>query len=304
MNIIDVSQENETDAWLEARRGRITGTKSGSLALEHYALTDVAHIIDMADKKREMAGKAKTPEKAEEYLKAAAEYEAKAKQAETDNERYKIPQDYWQYLAELVAEQADGENPMERGHRLENANAGILLQKLGIPDERANFDTGLWLDSKEPRLACSPDVTELSLEPTWAIECKSLGTANHLKAVVPIIAHRRLVEGEGGDALEDVAIHVLPEIVRDRNARDYDFVPEQYKAQALQYFVVDEHLETLYFSFFDPRIFDIALAHVHLAISRDSIVTEIETHRERQLKALRSIDGLIRELGIVAPNEV
>ncbi len=47
MKIIQVSQTTERDEWLTARRGLSTGTKSGDIALEPYAQTDVGHILDM-----------------------------------------------------------------------------------------------------------------------------------------------------------------------------------------------------------------------------------------------------------------
>ena len=50
MKIINVSQANETEAWLDERMGRITGTKSGGLALEHYAQTDVEKLVEYRDK--------------------------------------------------------------------------------------------------------------------------------------------------------------------------------------------------------------------------------------------------------------
>ena len=303
MRIIDVSQATETDAWLEARRCRITGTKSGALALEHYAQTDVQHIRDMADRKLEAAKKAKTEEKKTEYEAAASTYEDKANLAELENQRYKVPQDFWQYLAELLAEQADGENPMERGHRLENENASILLQKLNIPDDQANYDTGLWVDDTEPRLACSPDVTELSLEPTWAIECKSLGTANHLKAVIPFLAHEKLYDGEDHVVLPKIALQILPEVARDANALGFDFIPENYQPQVLQYFVVNESLKTLYFTLYDPRVYDSKLSHVYITVHRDDIEDRIKAHREAELTTLKLVDGLTEQLGLEVPSE-
>lgn len=71
MKILNVSQAQDTQAWLDARIGKITGTKAGALALERYAQKDVAKLEAMADK-------AKTEEKAEEYR-------AKAEQATRDN---------------------------------------------------------------------------------------------------------------------------------------------------------------------------------------------------------------------------
>ena len=302
MNIIETSQAYQTAAWLEARRGRITGTRSGALALEHYAQKDLEKIQGYIEKNRALADKAKTEAKADEYLDKAKDYETQYNQAIIDNKRYKVPQEYWQLLAERVAEEPDGENAADHGHRLENENAALVLHKLGISEDDANFDTGLWVDDEEPRLAISPDVTELSLEPTWAIECKSLGTANHLKAVLPIILDRIMKGGSTAlnsdieQAAFDAVIEVLPAYVGDENHSALDFVPEAYQAQALQYFVVNQKLETLYFSFYDPRCYDDTLVHQFLKIDRADIEPRIKEHRERQLAALHTQDVLLKAI--------
>ena len=143
MRILNVSQAQDTQAWLDARIGKITGTKAGTLALEHYAQKDVAKLEAMADK-------AKTEEKAEEYR-------AKAEQAKRDNERLKVNLDFWQFLADMIAEQPDGEPPMERGHRLENTNIMMACEKLDISPDVVEFDTGMWVSDVDDRIAVSPD---------------------------------------------------------------------------------------------------------------------------------------------------
>ena len=64
MHIINISQSQDTDAWLAQRIGKITGTKAGALSMEHYAQKDVAKIEAMAEK-------AKTDAKRIEYLRKA-----------------------------------------------------------------------------------------------------------------------------------------------------------------------------------------------------------------------------------------
>jgi hypothetical protein len=370
MNILDVSQEAETDAWLAARRGLVTGTKSGELALEHYSVIDPETIVqrkmnmiakaeeqhdlatqmrkkhDDIDKKMELsaswAEKAKTAkteatakknlDKSKEYvaqaeelkakhLEKAKEIDAKAnelldKAQELDKQisdarlasmKLKVTSGYYGYLAESLAEEATGENPAERGHRLENENAMITVHKLGIPESTANFDPGIWVSDDFPRLAVSPDVHEVNLEPTWAIECKSLGSANHFAAVVPILTYRRIkairdfqdtgatvadtVQTECNELIQ-LAACTMPEYVYNGQGREFDFVPDKYKAQALQYFVVNDALQTLYFSFYDDRVYSDDLRHVFLTITRDSIATDIEHHKAAQLDSLMFIDTI------------
>ena len=268
MHTINVQQN--TDEWLEARRGLITGSKIAQTALEEYAQTDVNRILDMRTKAVTAAEKAKTTEKAEEYKKKAEEYKKKADLAELDNQRLKVPAGFWQYLAELYATpDAEYENPAERGHRLENVNAGITVQKLGISEDTVNYEPTIWARDDEPRIAVSPDVTETGDKPSWAIECKSLSTANHIMYVLPFLIWKK----NKTDMLFNTLFHD-----KRTATREYDFVPDKYKPQVLQYFAVNDDLQTLYFSFYDDRINNLELSHVYLTIPRDDIVNEIRNH--------------------------
>lgn len=404
MKIIQLSQSSETQEWLAARRGLSTGTKSGDIALEPYAQTNVEHIRDMkasaessaqrqadlADKAQKQAddklaeskkindelaasdrqrkellgrkeeaqkhienvrtaasvakwqkevdtctkqiaaidkatekndargldleGKAKEyQQKADKYrseqqryLDKSKDYEDKAVKAEYENERLKSTAGYWQFVAENFADSPLDESPMERGHRLENYNAKLTCEELGIPDSKVNYDPGIWQSDVDPRIACSPDVHENVLEPTWAIECKSLGSANHLMYVIPILLHRMIMNGNPKDvAIEhakEVAHLILPDIVGKEETRDYDFVPDKYKTQVLQYFVVDDKLQTLYFSFYDDRVYNETAQHVVLVIPRTSIRTEIKRHMDRQEVAIKEMDYMLQCVGFYALN--
>lgn len=296
MRILNVSQSNDTEAWLEARRGKITGTKSGPMALEPYAQIDVQHLLDMADKAEDSAGKARTEAKKTEYEEKAEAYRQKADAAEISNLRLKVPLDFWKYLAELWAQEPDGEPPMARGHRLENTNAQITLKKLGIPEQKAEFDTGLWVSDIDERIACSPDVHELPEgedKVTWAIECKSLGTPYHLQAVVPYLIWRKLSEDKHCgkyEELEDIARRLMPNVLDAQT--DFDFVPEQYKPQVIQYFVVNPRLQVLYFSMYDDRIYSGKLAHVCMTVKLYDVIDQVKAQRDGEEQSLRFADQL------------
>lgn len=296
MQILEVSQANETEAWLEARRGKITGTKSGALNMEHYKQTDVKKLQEMRDKALESAKKAKTEEKAEEYRAKAKDYRDRITTAKVENLRYKTPVAFWQYMAEKVAVEADGEPPMERGHRLENQNADLVIANERIDPTTVLYDTGLWVSDDYPDMACSPDVHELSQAPAWAIECKSLGTAKHLSIVVPIVTHRYILKHPEDITMQMRAVEVMPSIVGDKTARDFDFLPDEYRGQALQYFVVNPDLYTLYFSFYDDRVTDSALDHVYLTIKRDTILDEIYAQRDGERHTLDIIGDITSRL--------
>lgn len=300
MRIINVSQATETDAWLDERMGRITGTKSGGLALEHYAQTDVEKLVEYRDKALEQAKKAKTTDKANEYYAKAQNYDEKIVDAEAKNKRLKVGVDFWKFLAELWAEPADGEPPMERGHRLEPENIQITLKTLGFDPGDCVTDCGIWESDDDDRIACSPDAYEDTEKPTWAIECKSLGSAYHLQTVVPWMMHTDAMRSHIANLkpeLVEVIEQVLPEYTLDPKAIGLDFIPDQYKAQVLQYFVVCDSLEVLYFSMFDPRVVGSA-HHQVIPVYRKDITEQIEEHKCRQLATLHISDVLADALGV------
>ena len=300
MKIINVSQAHETEAWLGERVGRITGTKSGGLALEHYTQIDVEKLKEYRDKALEQAKKAKTPDKANEYYSKAQGYDIKITEAEAKNKRLKVGVDFWKFLAELWAEPADGEPPMERGHRLEPENIQITLKTIGFNPVDCVPDCGIWESDYDDRIACSPDAYEHSEKPTWAIECKSLGSAYHLQTVVPWMMHTNAMRSHIDNLkpeLVEAIEQVLPEYTLDSKATGFDFIPDQYKAQVLQYFVVCDSLEVLYFSMFDPRVVG-AAHHQVIPVYRKDITERIETHKRSQLATLHISDVLADALGV------
>nr|UWG20983.1 MAG: alkaline exonuclease [Bacteriophage sp.] len=297
MKIINLSQTNSTDAWLQERTGRITGTKSGSLALDHYQQTDTKKIIKYRDKALEQAKKATSKDETEEHFRTALKYDELLTEAEAKNKRLKVGIDFWKFLAETMAEQPDGENPMERGHRLEPENIQLTLQQLGYKQEDCITDCGIWESDEDDRIACSPDAYQNSTTPTWAIECKSLGSAYHLQAVIPWMIHsQRIRQREIPENLADAAAQVLPPTATSLKTTNMDFIPNAYHAQVLQYFVVCDTLETLYFSMYDPRVYGPA-RHQVIPINRGSIQPLITSHKRKQLNTLHIIDTITEATG-------
>lgn len=297
MKIINLSQANNTQAWLNERLGRITGTKSSHLALDHYQQTDTQKIIKYRDKALEQAKKATTRDETEEHFRTVLKYDELLTETEAKNKRLKVGIDFWKFLAETMAEQPDGENPMERGHRLEPENIRLTLQQLGYEQEDCITDCGIWESDEDPRIACSPDAYQNTPEPTWAIECKSLGSAYHLQAVIPWMVHsQRIRQREIPENLADAASQVLPATATSLKAANMDFIPDAYRAQVLQYFVVCDTLETLYFSMYDPRVYGPA-RHQIIPINRKDINPLITSHKRKQLNTLHIIDALTEATG-------
>lgn len=297
MKIINLSQANNTDAWLQERLGRITGTKSGNLALNHYPQTDVEKLTGYRNKALNQSKTAKTQAESDEYFRKAQDYDTRILEAETKNKRLKTNIDFWKFLAETMAEQPDGEPPMERGHRLEPENIRLTIQQLGYRQEDCITDCGIWESDEDNRLACSPDAYQATENPTWAIECKSLGSAYHLQAVIPWMIHTQLIRQHTlPKNLSNIAAQVLPPAATSLKATGFDFVPDSYRAQALQYFVVCDTLETLYFTLYDPRIYGDA-RHQIIPIHRKDIQPLIINHKRRQLNTLHIIDTLTEATG-------
>lgn len=297
MKIINLSQANNTNAWLQERIGRITGTKSGSLALDHYRTIDTKKLTEHRDKALEQAKTAKTKTESTKHFREAQDYDTRILETEAKNKRLKVNIDFWKFFAETMAEQPDEENPMERGHRLEPENIQLTLQQLGYRQEDCITDCGIWESDEDPRIACSPDAYQATKNPTWAIECKSLGSAPHLQAVIPWMIHSQYIRQHTlPTSLNDVAAQVLPAETTSCNATGMDFVPASYRAQALQYFVVCDTLETLYFSMYDPRVYGGA-RHQIIPIHRKDIKPLIAEHKRKQLNTLHIIDTITETTG-------
>lgn len=282
MHIIDISQAQDTDAWLQQRIGKITGTKAGALSMEHYAQKDVAKIEAMAEK-------AKTDAKRIEYL-------YKAEQARIENQRLKVPAEFWSFLAEMWADPADGEPPMARGHRLENENIRQACEKLGIDTGTVEFDAGMWVRDDDERIAISPDAHEKAEQPTFAFEAKSLGTKNHLMAVVPYSLWRDLHSGDmvvNTDAFHDMLLALFLDVLRD-DLTAFDFIPAAYQAQVLQYFAVDDNLQTVYFTMLDDRVY-CPLSHVVMTVRREDVQDKVEKQLESERRTLAYVDMLSNE---------
>ena len=297
MKIINLSQTNDTDKWLQERIGRITGTKSGKLALEHYPQTDTKKLTEYRDKALEQSKTAKTQTKADECFQKAQDYDSRILEAEAKNKHLKVGIEFWKFLAETMAEQPTNENPMARGHRLEPENITLTLQQLGYEPKDCVTDCGIWESDDDNRIACSPDAYQNSKKPTWAIECKSLGSAYHLQTVIPWMIHSQLIRQHTlPDNLADTAAQVLPPETTSLQATGMDFIPDTYKTQALQYFVVCDTLETLYFSMYDPRVYGDA-RHQIIPVHRKDIQSLIANHKRKQLNTLHIIDTITETTG-------
>ncbi len=72
-------------------------------------------------------------------------------------------------------------------------------------------------------------------------------------------------------------------------------VPDEYYYQTLQYFIVNEKLETLYFVLYDPRMPEKLRLH-YFTLTREDLADDIQTYFDYQKDKLKLIDDIVTEL--------
>lgn len=162
---------------------------------------------------------------------------------------------FYTLMAEQMGIFKDDEIPMERGHRLEEEAIEMFVMEYDKQVERIGFCTS----DIDERIALSPDgLIKNKSKYTEAVEIKCLSAEKHLQAIYE------------------------------------KKIPSDYTYQVLQYFIVNDDLETLYFCFYDPRVeqkpFFVIEQH------RADLITEIESNKQEQLDKLAKIDEFIKEL--------
>lgn len=224
MKIFKLSQANDREAFLEFRRGKITGTKAKNLKM----LT---------------RGKDRTPA------------------------------GFYEVMAEKLAIGKDGESERERGLRLEKEAIIATCRSLKID---IDFDPGVWVSDEDEDIMVSPDACETSLKPTFAIEAKCLDSKNHLQGIVQDLKAKK----------EE---HYNP--INSLKIGTSDF-----RWQVTQYFVVNEGLETVYFTLYDDRFAHEKLMHHVITIYRGDIADTIKTQFTEQKLLLADMRAIIKEL--------
>jgi len=198
-----ITKYDNTEEWMDARRGRITGSR----------------VKDVIIKRKGAADK----------------------------------MGYFELIAERLALPSDGENPMERGHRLEEFAVAEFVKETG---KKVNTDLVIWERDDNSRIALSPD--GYMEDEKEAVEVKCLKSALHIKA------------------------YILQEI------------PKDYDDQAIQYFVVNEKLETLYFAFYDPLLS--VKTSFHITITREQMQDKVDKYLADQINLLERVDAEVNKL--------
>jgi hypothetical protein len=259
MQIIDAFAQG-SDEWHAFRLGKITGTRLGTIwSARQYTKSDIENLLGERGLDKEqlriLTGK-KTPLKAD--LEALL----------TEDDRAILSSDgakkleYYQVLADQVAIAPDDETfedgrsyygAMERGTGEEDDAAAAFTAYSG----KELMVVACCVSDVDPRIINSPDRLVKPAEGdaiTEAVEIKHLSSAKHLMAFF----ERR--------------------------------IPDDYWTQNVQYFVVNEKLERLYWVFRDPRI--PMLPMFVLTVEREDLGHWPETMLKYQLRTLKELDDL------------
>lgn len=122
--------------------------------------------------------------------------------------------------------------------------------------KKLNRDKVLWMREDNEAIAISPDATVLKEKA--AVEVKCLSSARHIEAVIT---------GK---------------------------IPSDYQYQRLQYFIVNDELETLYSVFYDPRL--LAKPFFLIVTKREDVQEDIIKMLAFQRDTLTEIDTIVNKL--------
>lgn len=164
------------------------------------------------------------------------------------------------YFYELLSERLsvdDGleESALDRGERLESEAVEAFEKATGKITEQVGFLTSDDTD----QVGLSPDrLIDNNGKYTEAVEVKCLSSANHVKA---------WVDNE---------------------------IPKDYYPQVVQYFIVNNDLEKLYFVLYDPRVTTHPL-HI-IEVDREKIAEDIADYKAQEMEFLQTVNDKISEI--------
>jgi hypothetical protein len=113
----------------------------------------------------------------------------------------------------------------------------------------------LWQRKDDENIAISPDGT---IGKTEAVEVKCLASSRHIQALLE------------------------------------NSIPDEYRLQAYQYFIVNDKLKKLYFVFYDPRMQ--CKDFFYYTIEREQVKSQVDELLEYQKRTLAEVNRLVQEL--------
>lgn len=267
MQIIDVEQN--TEEWLELRKRKILGSRVYSiLASKTGTKEEIIQALYEADIEYPVNSKGK-PVGTKDVFEALMTPEVEAKlmaRAEKKLEFYELLGEYLAIDTKYEYDENDeivfnNRTMMDRGHELEDEAAQKFTERTG----KLLYQVGICLRDDNDRIGNSPDrlikKTEKSKKYTEALEIKCLKTSKHLQA---------LIEKK---------------------------IPEEYFSQAVQYFVVNDDLQVLYFGFYDPRIpYECGFHYIEIHRTDPTVAKRIPQYLAYESLLLDEVDKWVERL--------
>ncbi len=161
---------------------------------------------------------------------------------------------FYEIIAERIAIPASEEAAIHRGRRLEDEAIDRYVEMTG---KKLNRDLVIWSRDDNDSIAISPDAFEEGKKITEAVECKCLSSARHLQAYLT------------------------------------KTIPDEYEAQKLQYFIVNDDLQKLTFCFYDPRM---PIDFFTIEVVRADVQAQVNEYLELEKSVLQEIDAIEQQL--------
>jgi len=162
---------------------------------------------------------------------------------------------FFQLIADKLSITDESEDGNERGHALEQEALEKVARLLDVKIDVVGF----CVREDYPDIGLSPDgLISNDGKYTEAVEVKCLSGARHIEAWY----NQKL--------------------------------PTDFQLQAIQYFIVNDDLETLYFAFYDPRIAVISLHY--LTIEREELKDDIGKYLQEQINTLNEVNEIVNKL--------
>lgn len=167
--------------------------------------------------------------------------------------------EFYEMIAERLSKPlGSGEmemKPMDHGHYYEPEAISRFEQKTGKTVDRT---LSIWSRDDNQGIAVSPDGTVVDSDMTEAVEAKCLSAAKHMQAYIT------------------------------------KQIPDDFTEQKLQYFIVNDKLQTLSFAFLCPRL--MVADFFIIEIKRADILAEIEDKMIFERQTLAEIDSIVDSL--------
>lgn len=245
-----ITKYETREEWLEARKGKVTGTMLKEVASAPTITKD--DIIAVLEEAKIEYKKSWTKEVLQGLL--TDKQKERLLERALQNTPRKIG--FYKLIADRLATPDGYLDPMERGSALES-EAIALFAKLN--QKEVITDQVIWTREDNENIAISPDgYIEDGFVINEAVEIKCLSSEKHLQAIIE------------------------------------NKLPEEYEFQVLQYFIVNDDLETLYFFMYDPRLPD-TCDYKCFKVTRAEKQEEVDLYLAQQKKLLEQAEKYINQ---------